>query len=96
MAIWRRRSRVYQQVVADEKANRPFVAQANFRLGMCFLKMGQQQRAVETFEKLIAEFPKQSQLVERARVALTVLGHVSKSNGATPDQSRLVSSYGRR
>jgi len=29
--------KIYQEIVADEKANRPHVAQAKYRLGMCYL-----------------------------------------------------------
>ena len=36
--------KIYQQIVADEKANRPHVAQAKYRLGMCFLKKGRTRR----------------------------------------------------
>jgi len=83
--------KIYQKIVADEKANRPHVAQANYRLGMCYLKKGQKQQAIETFERLIAEFPKQAQLVGQAKGRLTDLGHVSDEG----DKSRpsLVWSY---
>ena len=28
--------KIYQEIVADEKANRPHVARATYRLGMCY------------------------------------------------------------
>ena len=80
--------KTYERIVADEKANRPHVAQAKYRLGMCYLKKGQKKEAVEAFQKLIEEFPTQAKLIERARGQLTALGHVPKSSGATQARSR--------
>ena len=59
--------KVYEQIVADEQANRRHVAQARFRLGNCHLKKGNKGKAKEIFEKLIAEFPDQKELVAQAR-----------------------------
>ena len=47
--------------------DRPSIAQALYRLGMCHLKSGQDDEAVRTFEKLVEEFPEQEDLVEKAR-----------------------------
>jgi len=71
--------KIYRQIVADAKANRPHVAQAKYRLGMCHLKKGEKEKAVETFEGLIKEFPGQAKLLEQARGRLAALGHAPES-----------------
>ena len=74
--------KIYQEIVADEKANRPHVAQATYRLGMCYVKQGQKEQAIQTFGELIEEFPGQAKLLERARGQLNALGHVPESDEA--------------
>ena len=64
---------IYRQIVTDERANRPHVAQAKFRLGICYLKKGDKRQAIETLEKLIVEFPGQPNVIEQARGLLSVL-----------------------
>lgn len=71
--------KVYQEIVASEKANRPHVAHAKYRLGMCHVKKGEKENAVGTFQGLIKEFPGQTNLLEQARGRLAALGHVPVS-----------------
>ena len=71
--------KIYHQIVADEKADRPHAAQAKYRLGMCHVKKGENEKAVETFEELIQEFPGQAKLVEQARGQLAAMGHAPES-----------------
>jgi len=61
---------IYTQVVENDKANRSYVAQAQYRLGMCYLKRGSDAEARVALDKLIREFPEQEQLVARARERL--------------------------
>ena len=46
--------KIYQEIVADEKANRPHAAQAKYRLGMCHVKKGEKEKAVAAFEGALA------------------------------------------
>jgi hypothetical protein len=71
--------KIYQEIVANEKANRPHVAQAKHRLGMCHVKKGEKKKAVGVFEGLIKEFPGQAQLLEQARGRLAALGYFPES-----------------
>jgi len=71
--------KIYQEIVADEKANRPHAARAKYRLGMCHVKKGENEKAVGTFEGLIKEFPGQANLLEQARGQLAALGHAPES-----------------
>ncbi len=58
---------VYEQIVKAAEAGRRYVAEAYYRLGTCYLKMGRQEQASEAFENLIARFPEQEALVAAAR-----------------------------
>jgi tetratricopeptide (TPR) repeat protein len=59
--------KIYQQIVEDAKAARKYAAQAQYRLGMCYLKKRQSTKAVNCFNELIAAFSDQKELVAKAR-----------------------------
>jgi len=59
--------KIYKQIVADAKANRPHAAEAQYRLGVCLLKLKRHQEAIAAFRTLIADFPQQGKLVAKAR-----------------------------
>jgi tetratricopeptide (TPR) repeat protein len=62
--------KIYEKIIAEAKANREFVAQAQFRLGQCLLKQGKTQQAEKAFQALVDQFkdsPAQKDLVEKAR-----------------------------
>ena len=59
--------KIYTKIVDDDKANRPIVAQALYRLATCRLKKGDKAEATKTFEDLIRRFPEQKKLVAKAR-----------------------------
>lgn len=58
---------IYTRIVEGDTANRPHVAQARYRLGLCHLKQGDDALAREAFERLIRDFPEQQELVAQAR-----------------------------
>ena len=66
---------LYEQIVARTDADRSYGAQAQYRLALCFLKKGNSDEAVAAFRKLVGDFPKQEEIVARARARLTELGH---------------------
>ena len=67
--------KIYQKIIASDKATRPYVAQAYYRLGMCYLKRGQSKEAIAAFEKLVADFPEQGKLIGQARKHITEATH---------------------
>ena len=67
--------KIYEQIVAEAKANRSYAAQAQYRLGMCYLKQGRKDHSAAAFRKLIEQFPKQRELVAQARGRLSKLGY---------------------
>ncbi len=64
---------IYSRVVENAEANRPHVAQAQFRLGICHLKRGNDAAARAALDNLIREFPEQQQLVAQARERLATV-----------------------
>ena len=58
---------IYQQLVAESDVNRSLAAQAQFRLGQCYLKKNQSADATAAFQKLIHDFPNETNLVAQAR-----------------------------
>ena len=66
--------KIYEQIVAEGAKNRSYAAQAQYRLGMCYLKKGQKDRAVAAFRMLIERFPKQKEMIVQAHARLTELG----------------------
>jgi hypothetical protein len=60
----------YAQVIASRNAPPNLVAQALYRQGMCYLKIKDEPSARAALEKLVAEFPEQTEIVDKARPVL--------------------------
>jgi len=58
---------IYGKIVDDATAHRPRVVEALFRIGMCQLKKNDDAAAIETFERIIAEYSDQKRFVSLAR-----------------------------
>lgn len=58
---------IYRQILAEAKDNRLYAAQAQYRLGVCYLSKGLDAEACEAFQKLIKDYPDQKELVANAR-----------------------------
>lgn len=54
---------IYQQVIDDPSAERSLLAQAQLRLGLCELKLGNKPRAISALERLTQEFPDKDKLL---------------------------------
>lgn len=61
---------IYQQLVGDAKAAQTLAAEAQFRLGKCYLKENRAADATSAFEKVIRDFPQEKELVAKARTHL--------------------------
>lgn len=59
--------RIYQQVIALGSDARVQAAQAQYRLGLCLVRKGSTAEGTKAFEKLIADYPDQKELVTAAR-----------------------------
>src|SRR6266481_1485392 len=54
---------IYQQIVDDPGAERSLLAQAQMRLGLCELKLGNKPQAISALERLTQEFPDKDKLL---------------------------------
>jgi len=59
--------KIYQEIVADNKAGQTVAAQAQYRLAVCLDKKGDHAAATAAFEKLIKDYPDEKELVAAAR-----------------------------
>ncbi len=71
--------RIYGQISAKSKAERPIAAQAQFRQGQCLLAKGDQARAAAAFRALISDYPDQKDLVAEAEKLLSDLRAASQN-----------------
>lgn len=75
---------IYQQLVAEAKANNSLAAQAQYRLALCLQKKNRSIDAKAAFERLISDFPGEKELVAKARGHLPAeipLGLVTWADG---------------
>lgn len=69
--------RIYEQIRADGAANRALMAQAQFRLAVCFQKQGKKEQAIGVLNELLRQFPAETALTTTAREHLGALGHAA-------------------
>lgn len=64
----------YEQISAEAAANRAVVAQAQYRLGVCYQKKGDKELAIKILNELVQQFPSDVDLTQKARGTLAELG----------------------
>jgi len=74
----------YKKLLAEFPGNRPLAAQAQLHLGLCYEKLGLKQ-AQEAFQKVVENYPEQSEAVKAARTRLAAI--VGKSGEASNQKS---------
>jgi prepilin-type processing-associated H-X9-DG protein len=62
--------KIYEQVITESKEFQRAAAQATYRIGMCYLKKGQKDKAAEYFQNIISDFPSQKVIVRKAEQQL--------------------------
>ncbi len=72
--------KIYQQITAEAAANRTVVAQAHFRLGVCYQKKGNQEQAISVLNGLLRQFPDEAEVGQKARALLAELGQAPSGN----------------
>jgi hypothetical protein len=65
--------KIYGQIIASNSAAPSQVAQALYRQGMCYVKLKDDASARAALEKLVTDYPNQTDLVEKARPVLDEL-----------------------
>jgi hypothetical protein len=61
---------IYQQLVAEQDINHSLAAQAEFRLAQCYQKENRTAEATAAFQKLVHDYPNETNLVAQARAYL--------------------------
>src|SRR4030067_2175340 len=64
--------KIYQKLLADFPGNRPLAAQAHFRIGMCYEKLGREE-AQKAYQTVIQDYGEQKEIVAQAQERLSKL-----------------------
>ena len=64
---------VYEAIVAGEEASRRYAAEAQYRLGACYLKKGEKDKATAAFNAVVSKYPDQTEMVQAAERELEAL-----------------------
>lgn len=76
----------YEEVLARWDKDRPTAASAAFRLGECYRRQGETNQAIHYYQRVVAEFPGQPDLVQLSRRQLAAIGvTLSETVGLTPE-----------
>ncbi|MHC4396410.1 MAG: LamG-like jellyroll fold domain-containing protein [Planctomycetota bacterium] len=81
---------IYEQVIEKKTARDSHKAQALYRLGMCYLKTQNQQRAKAMFEKLVTEYPEQKTVIEKVRPMLEEMSYSDPAALMPPDTKMYI------
>ncbi len=84
--------KIYAKIVAEARVARRYAAQAQFRLGMCYVKMGKKSEATAAFKKLVEDFADQKELVAKAREHLPEEGGLELLPAPWIDGEQLIMS----
>lgn len=79
----------YQQIISQAKTDASLAAQAQYRLGVCYYKQHEYAAATEAFEKLVADYPDQKQLVAKANTYLAGAAILLPAPWTSGEQLRL-------
>ena len=77
--------KIYERLIAESSAQRSHIAQGMYRLGMCYLKKQDEQRAKEIFGKLVANYSDQTRVVNKVKPLLEELGNADPAALMPPD-----------
>ncbi len=61
---------IYERILLNAEANRVYAAQAQYRLGVCYAKMGREGDASAAFQKVIDRYADYKEVVGLIRVRL--------------------------
>src|SRR5438552_5775328 len=86
---------IYQQIVEDAGADRGLVAQAQLRLGLCQLKLGNKPQAISALDRLTQEFPDKDKLLaiveqQMPQVLEEIVQQIERNYIQEVDRSELV------
>ena len=71
---------IYQKIIDENAGNSANIAEAYYRLGTCYLKRGDDARAIEMFKELLTGFREQEEIASEARAQLVKLNALEGSD----------------
>jgi hypothetical protein len=75
--------KIYEQIAAEAAANRAVVAQAQYRLAVCYQKKGNKEQAIKLLNELMPQIPGDAALTRNVKMTLAAMG-------ATPEEAMTV------
>jgi len=72
--------KIYSQIATEAAANRPVVAQAQYRLAMCYQKKGEKEQAIRMLNELSEQVAADPELSQKVRERLVELGQTPEEN----------------
>ena len=75
---------IYEKIVHDDQARQSYIAKAYYRLGTCYVKKGDQARAIDMFQTVVSQFPKHRTTAANARSALRKLQPAAEPTNGPP------------
>jgi tetratricopeptide (TPR) repeat protein len=82
-------AKIYEQIIAEADANRPYIAEAHYRLGAIYLKKGEKEKAIAELKKVVEQYPDQAAFTATAKVLLA--REEKPSNGSVSAKPEIVS-----
>lgn len=86
----------YESVLTQHVAEDRLVATAIFRLGECYRKQGNKEKAAEQYQRLLREYPQQKTLAELSRQNLSGMGRSVPSKGKGETATSMTSTEAKR
>ncbi|MBN2180742.1 MAG: tetratricopeptide repeat protein [Sedimentisphaerales bacterium] len=77
--------KIYEQVIKSSTAQRSHVAQAMYRQGSCYMKQNKEQQAQEIFQKLIAQYSEQTDIISKVKPLLDGLANADPASLMPPE-----------
>jgi tetratricopeptide (TPR) repeat protein len=77
--------KIYEKIIKDKSAQRPHIAQAMYREGMCYLKLRKEQQAQEIFRTLVAQYGDQTDIISKVKPLLEDLGNADPATLMPPE-----------
>lgn len=65
--------KIFEGILAKHAENKRYAAQAAYRLGLCYLKKGQKDKAIEQFEQIVKDYPSEKLTLQKAESQLKKL-----------------------
>ncbi len=62
--------KIYEQIIEDTSAERPYIAEAMYRLGMCYVKKQNEAEARALFERIVGRYSDQAEVVSKVQPML--------------------------